>query len=231
MMKYAYVFVPTASSLEGAGQGEEVGRLAVKATRFGLLICLPVVLFLMFLGGDLLDLWMGGRYANGRLIAVLAGVHFFSIAYLPLFFVLSGINGHGRAGVVLFVGAGVGAGLAFLWLRLFHGGLVGTTLAAGLPWVLVNGIYLPIHACKRLGLSLREFFAGAWKKPLLCALPYLACLLAVRMLHLASALQTLVWSAFLGGGVLTVLYWMFAVPGAQKRRIVARLSFRQAAAS
>ena len=228
VVKYAYVFVPTASSLAGAGEKEELRRLAVKAARYGILICLPPLLFLMILGGELLDVWMGGRYADSRLIGLLTAAHFFSIAYAPLFFVLCGLNQHGRAGAVIFVGAAVGVACAYCWLRLLGGDLAGVALAFGVPWTIVNGVFLPVHACRRLGLPVREFLSDAWQKPLLCCLPFALCLESIHRLQSRSAGQTLIWGISVGGAVLGFIYWRFVLPNGWKVRLAARLTPRSA---
>ena len=106
--------------------------------------------------------------------------------------------------------------------------LAGVALAFGLPWTIVNGLYLPVHACRRIGLPVREFLAGAWQQPVLCCFPFALCLGGIRRLPPGSPAQTLAWGMAAGGLVIGVTYWRFVLPESWKMRLVTRFTPRSA---
>jgi O-antigen/teichoic acid export membrane protein len=208
VVKYAQVFVPTASSLHVAGEIDEVRRLAVCAVRYGIMIGLPALLFLGIQGGELLGLWMGSNYADGTLILLLVLAHFFSIVYAPLYSILCGLNLHGRVGVVVFLGAVLGAAITLAWLS--NGGrLHDVAFCFGVPWAFVNGVYLPVCACSRLRIPLGEFLRGVWTRPLMACFPFATWLVLVRSLDFGSRFQTLAIASSVGGLLLCATYWRF----------------------
>ena len=75
LQKYALVFVPTVGSLQGSGKQHDVYELAIKASRYGACISLPLILVLVLSGDHLLQVWMGETYSQSLLIAVLALGH------------------------------------------------------------------------------------------------------------------------------------------------------------
>jgi O-antigen/teichoic acid export membrane protein len=222
MLKYANVFVPAASSLQGMGDRAALCKLALDAARYGAFFALPPMLFLIIHGGSVLHLWMGGAYANGSLIALLVIAHFFGIAHAPLFSILAGLNQHGRAGLAIFCSAVASALATFIWLAFFDGGLLGVVVCLGVPWIAGNGLLLPWFAARHLGMSLENLLLSTWRQPLLYCLPYAAGLSAVRYCYHGTALHTLLWSGCAGGLVLLVCYWFLVFPESWRNKVLKR---------
>jgi hypothetical protein len=155
-------------------------------------------------------------------MSLLVAGQFFSIAHAPLFFVLSGLNLHGRASAIIFAFAASAVGLTYVWLACFGGGLLEAAIAVGVPWTLANGFYLPIYTSRRLGIPLRDLVVGTWKKPIICCIPYALCLVCIWRLHPGSPAITLLWSLATGGPVLTVCYWFSAIPTVWKTKILSQ---------
>jgi O-antigen/teichoic acid export membrane protein len=225
--KYANVLTPTASSLHSAGDSLEVRMLAIKSTRYNLFLCLPPMIFLALTGGDLIALWMGAKYANASLVAVLVGAHFFSMAYAPLYHVLCGLDKHGSVSLVLMFGAICGVVAAFVCLAVAGGGLTSVAASFGAPWAIVNGIYLPFYACKRLRLPLRKFLVDIWRLPLAVCVPFTLIIVAVKWLPIVSAFQRLIVFGLTGGTVLFAVYWGFVVPETWKSMVLRRVGIRR----
>ena len=77
------------------------------------------------------------------------------------------------------------------WSLGFARRLLGIVIDFGLPWSLVNGLYLPIHACRSVGLLTKRFLLDAWKQPLLCCFNFAWTLGSIRYLHPVLALETI----------------------------------------
>ncbi len=223
--KYANVLVPTTSSLQTTGDRQALRSFVLSSSRQCAFITLPPICLLWVMGADVLELWMGPKYANGGLIAALAAAQLFGIAHAPLFSVLAGLNHHGRAGILIFCSAVVSSLSALLWLSVYQGGLIGVAICLGIPWTIANGLILPIYASKSFDLSASELISETWKKPLLCCLPFLGCLLLVRYMHFGNVVYSLFWGIFLGGCSLASTYWFQVIPSAWKNKISSFLSF------
>lgn len=218
--KYAMVFSPTISSYQGAGRQDELRALALKATRYGLFLSLPALLLLLVFGGEVMRVWMGDRYASPLLVAVVVTAYFNQISYIPLYGALVGQNLHATYGFANVGGAATALLLSFVTLRFLHGGVLGVAIAVALPVMAINGLYLPYYACRKMQIRAGTFWREVWRAPVLCVLPYTACLLAGRLLH-GRGLPALAWVA-LGFAALAAAYWRAALPERWKSRILRR---------
>jgi len=216
--KMAFVLTPITGAMQGSGNMKGIQELATTSVRYSLYLALPIVLVLVIFGGALMRLWMGPRYANGVIPAILAIGSLASLAHLPLMNMLAGLNAHGRAGLAQFIGSVCSVGMTLLVLGYFHLGLAATAVAITLPLAIVNMAYLPLLICRRIGLNLRSYFSQIAVGPILHILPYAACL-AVASLVFGTELVGMLWGCVTGGVVLVVFYGRYVLPASLKRRI------------
>jgi O-antigen/teichoic acid export membrane protein len=226
--KYAMVFSPTISSLQGAGQHERVRGLAFKATRYGLYLSLPIIIFIIVFGAEVLRLWMGSSYAHPWLIALIGFGFFWQVSHIPLFKALVGLNFHGQPGLVNLISAGLTITAAYGALLFFEGGVVAVAACVATAMTIVHGIYIPVYACKKLGLSAGEFWREVWRSPLYCAFPYTVCLLLARWYFRESLTLAACIGAVIGACVLAIGYWRSALPDRWKLRLLKLIRLDQA---
>ena len=217
--KMAMTLTPTISALQSKDDVKGIGELAVKSARYALYFCLPMVLLLTVFGESVMRLWMGPRYANGWLPAIFALLNLPVLMQLPTLFILAGLNEHGRAGAARFVASVCSAVLAVIMLHLFHGGLIGTALAVMLPLTILNVVDIPRLICRRVGLNMGRYFGQVCWGPILCALPFAACLIASRIVFHTRPLTGLIAGTVVGGVILAILYWWYVVPDRVRRRM------------
>ncbi len=213
--RFALVLTPTASSLKASKSNSALRDLLTKATRAGLYLALPMVLGLSIMGDILLQVWMGEEY-SGRsswiLLIVLAVGHLAYMVQLPIKNILAGLNAHGRPGVANFISAIVSAAGAAVALLFYDKGLIGVALAVTIPMTLVNGIYVPIYACQQLKMNVATYFIACVKGPVLCAVPFSACLVGGRYAFPDQPWYALLSGSAAGGMVLLPLYWWLVLP-------------------
>ena len=224
LQKYALVFVPTVSSLQETGNHNDIQELVIKATHYGACISLPLILVLVISGDNLLHVWMGEQYSQPLLIAILTLGHLTQLSFMPLFSILSGLNLHGRPGVANLLAAGTALCLVYLALQHFHTGLPGVALAVGLPLTVANGVYLPLYACRVLGLSLRELLIQAWRVPIACAIPFSLCLISGKWFYSHSPALVLAWGLGSGSIAISLCYWRYIIPAPWKKKLVLQVS-------
>lgn len=220
--KFGFVLTPVASSLQAAERKEDLRELLVQTGRFAAYMALPMVLFMAIMGDPLLRLWMGPRYEQGLILAVLAIGHLAEMTRQPVINILAGMNMHGRLAIVnVCVGMG-SVGLGILCLGVLHWGLLGAALSVAVPLMLVNGLYVPVYASRRLGIGVWSYLARTNRGPLLCAIPFALCLVSARLVFAHAPLLALLSGVIIGGLVLGLLYWQRVVPARIRNKLISR---------
>jgi O-antigen/teichoic acid export membrane protein len=225
--KFAMVFSPTISSLQGADQKAAVRDIVVRSTYYGICMSLPPTVFLIIFGGEVLQLWMGNRYAEPALIAALSIGMFSSVAYLPLYKAVVSLNLHGQPGIINLGAAGVIIASTVLSLKFLDTGLMGVAIAVSLPSTLVSGVYLPIYACRKLGIDLRFFIISVWRAPAIGVLPFAVCLAMSRLWFQASPHMAMLFGGGLSIVLLGVFYWITVIPLSWKKKLVGQAHRRE----
>lgn len=216
--KFAMVLTPTASSLHAAGRTDELRALLEQAARASACLGLPPILVLALMGDPILRVWMGAQYAAGALVAVLAVGHLGDIAKQPVWNILVGTNMHGRAAVLSLVSSTISVALCAAALGPLHGGLVSAALALTLPMTLVETLGTTFYACRQLKIPFGPFLAHVWRLPILCALPFAACLLGARAAFPEQPAAALAAGLLSGGALLAGTYWRWVIPESIRKR-------------
>jgi O-antigen/teichoic acid export membrane protein len=226
--KFSYILTPTAGSLHAAGDRTELGRMLTRCTMFGAYMALPMVLLLVILGGPILQVWMGEHYARhnegGLILAIMAVGNLMTISQLPVLSILQGMDAHGRPGLSKLLASAASVGLAVLMLWRWDMGLLGAAVAVTLPMAIADGLYVPWHACRELGLSFATYLYEAWRGPVLAAIPFAAALVAGRFLMPSITLIWLAVSVAPAGVLLALTYWKFVLPASSKLQARTKLA-------
>ena len=217
--KMATTLIPTTSSLQSIDDLEGIRILLIKSVRYSFYIVLPMILVLIVFGSPILQFWMGSRYANGLIPAILAAGYLSTMVQLPVMHILAGLNAHGRAGMAQFVASLCSVGLTVLALGYLGWGLAGAAVAVTLPLTIMNVVYLPPLICRRVGLDTRRYFLSVIAGPAVHVLPFAVCLVVARLVFKTEPLIGLVWGGSVGSAILAVLYWRYVLPDRIKTRL------------
>ncbi|MCU0917482.1 MAG: oligosaccharide flippase family protein [Planctomycetes bacterium] len=222
--KMGMVLTPTTSSLQSVGDLEAVRQLLIKSVRYSLYLVLPMVLFLAIFGGSVMQLWMGPRYADGVVPAVLAVGFLTAMAQTPLRMILVGLNVHGRASVAELVASVCSIVLTVLTLKSLSWGLVGATIAVTLPLTIMNVVYLPLLVRSQLGLGVARYFWSVVARPAVHLVPFAVCLIAVRLVFWKQPMVGLLCAGGTATVILAVVYWRYVIPDRIKTRTFSYLA-------
>lgn len=215
--KMAMVLIPTAGSLQGISDFEAIRDLLIKAVRYAFYMVLPMALVMIFFGGSILWIWMGPRYANGLVPAVLATGFLTTLVQAPALMILVGLNAHGRAGMSQFIASVCSVGLTVLALGYLKWGILGTAISVVLPLTIVNAIYLPYLTCRRLNLDIKRYYFSITAGPFVHVLPFAICLVIARLVFPAKPFIGLASGGTIGGIILAVIYWRYVLPDRMKQ--------------
>ncbi|RYH00174.1 MAG: hypothetical protein EON58_01185 [Alphaproteobacteria bacterium] len=221
----AMVMVPMVSAIEAGGRIEELRQLAISGTRYAVFFCLPVLIFLLVMGRDVMQLWMGVSYVNQAILGVFAVSGLVEAMSFPLHRVLMGMNRHGRIATLNLIAAGMGASIAGLCVLHPARNLLWVAISLALPSLLVNGLLLPLASARILQLPLRQLIGETWRLPVLCCLPGTVCLLTVALALDASPLLRILSAAAAAAAGSAFLFWKHALPGPLKAGTARRLRF------
>ena len=217
--KFANVLVPTAGAYQAAAHEGELRELMIRGSRYAAFLSLPIMLGLVILGSPLLRLWMGENYDQSLVLAIMVVGNFGLLSQVGTQAVLMGLNAHGRPGLVNLLAAGCSVGFTVLALGVFKAGLPGAAMAVAIPLLIANGVYIPWYACRKLNLPVWQYLRATWDKPVLCAIPHAAVMLAARLTLNTQPLLCLVVGGFGGGLVMFILYYRYALPDSLRERV------------
>jgi len=215
----ARTLTPTASSLQSSGDWEEIRYCFMKSVQCSFYVVLPIVLLLTIFGGTILQVWMGHRYANDLIPAILALGVLMPVGQSPAIRILMGLNAHGRPGLAEFIASLCSAVLLVVELSLFKWGLAGAALSVTLPLTIMNVVYLPRLVCHKVGLDVRRYFLFAIARPSAHVVPYALCLAIARIVFNNKPLVGLIWGGATGTVILAIMYWRYALPETIRERV------------
>ncbi len=210
--KMALILTPTTGSLQSTCNVKGIQELLVKSVRYSFYLVLPMVLVLVVFGGPVLQFWMGPRYANGLVPAILAVGYLTTMVQLPVLNILMGLNAHGRAGIGLFITSLFSVGLTVLAIGSLKLGITGAAVAVTLPLTIMHLVYLPYLMCRRVKLDMGRYFLSVTAGPAVLVLPFAICLIVARIVFHSEPLIGLVRGGAAGGVILAVLYWRYVLP-------------------
>lgn len=210
--KMALVLIPTVSSLQSAGDLAGIREVLMKSVRYSSYLVLPITVVLVVYGGPIMAFWMGPRYGNGWLPALLAAGFLVTMVQTPVLPILAGLNAHGRAGIAELLASLCSALVIALSLSVFHAGLLAVAVGVTVPLTIMNVVYLPLLMRRRTGLHVREYFRSVTVGPALHVLPFALCLVLARFVCSARPLLGLAVGGVAGGAVLIATYWRCVLP-------------------
>ncbi len=160
---FANVFLPAASELEAHADRAALRRLALFGTRGTLLITLPAVLWLLFFGGPILQVWVGSGHTDALpVLYIFLAVYLVSGAQKPAAIILKGIGRVQALAAVVVVEYVINIALSLVLIPRV--GVAGAALGTLIPAAANDLLVIPLLLCRALDLSyarfLRETFGG-----------------------------------------------------------------------
>jgi O-antigen/teichoic acid export membrane protein len=169
-------FVTRSNVVEMQTKGDEkaVYSLGIYLNRYCVALFLPLVIFLLVYGTELLRRWVNLEFATacGPLLPVISLATLFAVAgQFNSTSMLYGLSRHDRMARGLLVEALLG--VLGIWLVLPHYGILGVAWVVGVLSVLNRGLYVPWLVCRALDSSFPDYIRGIYARPLLTGIPVL----------------------------------------------------------
>jgi O-antigen/teichoic acid export membrane protein len=209
---YTRVLVPRAGEFQAQGNQAGLANLLIDGTRNCLFVSLPIVVLLLAFGRPLLTVWMGKAYANPTVLVILCVGYLPFLAQRSTWHILFGMGVHGLVSVASLGGAFASVALGFLFIGFFQWGLPGASLAVALPMCIVNLWITPFAACRTAKCSPRRYLVGSLTRPCKAVFPFLAVLIAIRILIPNQVYASMLAALVIGVPVLAISYWHTCLP-------------------
>ena len=159
---------PAVADLDTHDQQAKVREVASLTQKYSLIMLIPGISFLIIMGRDVLQVWLGPGFEQLSIIlTILAVGQFLRLAQHSNFSVLAGKGEHkifGQLALVMSVSVIV---LSVISVKILNMGLIGIALSNMVPMVIISGLILPIHCLGRLNISIRDNIRQVWWPALL----------------------------------------------------------------
>ena len=171
----AQVFTPMASAVDATGEDGRMRRIFLMGNRYSSFVALPLAALFLLCGGSVIRVWLGAQYEQYfPILAILTVPTTLYLMQAASPKVLYGMAKHKTLAVALLV-----EGIANLGLSSFlapHYGIEGVAWGTAIPLALNSIFFLPIHLCRLLHVTAREFLFESFFYPVLAVIPFAATL-------------------------------------------------------
>jgi O-antigen/teichoic acid export membrane protein len=176
------VVTPQSAEMAARREFDQVGRLAMFASRYCLILFMPIAIFLGMFGHELLGVWLRKPdfAANSAplLRPMLVG---FTLAQAAQFCSASILFGLGaQQGYAVTLVAELALNIVATILVLPSYGIMGAAVVTSLLMLIARGIVTPWLLCHHLHSSFWQYMFDILAKPLLVSAPLWAALIALR---------------------------------------------------
>jgi O-antigen/teichoic acid export membrane protein len=190
------------------GDTKTISRMAVIVNRYCLTLFLPLAIYLVIFGRQLLRVWLNPAFAanSTALLPILgAGMVIGIAAQYNSSAILYGLAKHSALARAVAVEAVIS--VAALWYVIPRYGILGAACVSSVLMIVSRGIYVPYVASRQVGLKFGTYLWGIYARPLEIAAPIST---AVWLVNRAIG-QPATWGVVMGGGAAMAACYYTAV--------------------
>jgi O-antigen/teichoic acid export membrane protein len=169
---------PAISDLDARNDHKRVKELSFLTQKYSLLLIIPGACFLVIMGREFLQIWVGAKFQDPRLISSMAVIlailtvgHCIRLAQHSNFLVLVGRGEHKVFGILTALTAILCVAGSVVSVRTANWGLVGIAWSNLIPMALISGVFLPIYFNWKMKVSMQEVITRVWRPAVLGCLP------------------------------------------------------------
>lgn len=197
------------TALAAKGDAAQLRRLAVYANRYCLVLFVPLGLFFLVYGRELLHVWISPEFAANSAVALVPLVLAGGLAMAAQFnssALLFSLGEHRRYSRALLLEAAFS--ISCMALAIPRYGVAGAAWGFSVPMIAIRGFVTPWLLARALRTPYAAFLRAILAGPLLAAVPVYALAAAAKRLWLPGA----GWpQLILGGAAIALLYWGITV--------------------
>jgi O-antigen/teichoic acid export membrane protein len=193
-------FTPIASSMDAKGEEDRLKSLNILGVRYGLVISIPLCIFLFFFGEDILKLWLGSTGLVAADFEIMEEC--FCIISFPFAFgapqiasrsLLSATGKHWLVSWGFFSSSVAGLAVSIILMKYTELGILGAAIGFATTYVLTGILLYPCFICRRLDMSKSIYFKKAYFAPVWSAILLILLSLALNELLIGMNIYILVF--------------------------------------
>ena len=230
---FATAIKPAVSDLDARDKHSRVREISFLMQKYSLLLIIPAAYFLIVMGGDFLQVWVGEKFQEpglinslGIVLAILAAGHCLKLAQYSNFLVLVGKGDHRLFGLLTVATGLLCISASVVSVKIFNLGLIAIAWSNCVPMALISGVVLPIYFNRKMKISMRESLIRIWRPAFLGCAP--AIILISIWKHFNSPDS---WMSIAAVVVCTVVLtcisaWYFSLTSRERERLSKTLMLR-----
>lgn len=202
--KMANPLTPIIGAAQEENRSDEISSIVFTTSRISAALALCGMVTLAWIGGDIIELWMGSDYRNDPLIAILALGHVFTIGHMPVATAMIGLNAHGVPALISIVTAIVAISTMLVLYAFGHISLLIVASILSLANVMADGVLIPQYVCRVLGKPVTSFYGSIWGQPIFVVSPMLAGWILATA-YATPSTQQLYWAIYIVSALLAAV--------------------------
>jgi O-antigen/teichoic acid export membrane protein len=221
---------PAVSDLDARDDHWRVREISFLMQKYSLLLIIPAGCFLVVMGRDFLQVWIGEEFHNPAVVnsmsvilAVLTVGHCLRLAQHSNFVVLVGKGQHRLFGLFAMVTALLCIVASVVSIKAFNFGLLAVAWSNCLPIALISGVILPVYFNRKMKISVRDSILNSWWPALLGSMPSVIMIISWKYLYPPTDWFSLIM-VVLSAALLTCLSaWFLSFTQLERNRLVKTL--------
>lgn len=187
----AQIFVPMSSQSDAAGNAGRLQTIFLAGNRACAFVALPLCAVFVILGKSIIEVWVGRKYVAMGYPVLMTLVFPYTLMQIQgaSSRVLLGTSRHGTLAIVAVTEGLANLVLSIALVRPY--GIIGDALGTAIPMAGTYLLFLPRHACKRLGIRVSSYLREAYLLPVMLCGPVVAVLLLMRHWFVAHSYRQL----------------------------------------
>lgn len=167
-------FTPFASSMHAKGDISQLQHLNMAGTRYGLMLSLPLSIFLILFSGNILHVWLGRSNLSDEdlqmmtsVIRIIAIPFALNVPLKPGCIILVSTGRHWLVATFFCLSSVIGLVTTIALIKFTSLGVLGAAIGISITY-LITGVFLwPISICRHLHISILDYVKETYTRPLL----------------------------------------------------------------
>lgn len=225
LQAFSAAIKPAVSELDARDDQLRVKEISFLTQKYSLLLLIPGVWFLVIMGREFLQVWVGDEFpdpavidAMAVILAILAVGHCLRLAQHSNFLVLVGRGEHKIFGILTALTALLCVFASVVSVKVLNWGLLGIAWSNFLPMALISGIILPIYFNWKMRISFSESARTVWRPALLGSLPGVAVITLWKYVAAPNSWPELMAVVIAASLVTLVSGWFLSLEEVERRR-------------
>ena len=186
---------PVATIMFSQGNLPRIGRLIFRANRITVSLSVPLLLFLIIYGKEVIEVYVGKQYSDySYLFLLLAGASILSVTQANASIVPHALNKMGLVSLVSLGTAVANILLSMYFVISLKWGLMGIAAGTAIVTAISRTIWSPWYTSHLLKIPWRRYFWNANIKPLVNCIPVLCVMLIFYNIKFSNTLTHLIVS-------------------------------------